>query len=123
MCVSPTPCGRTGLLVAVRDRLGERRPPGRRLEGVGEVLGFVRYQIAGKLHDAHRVGGHAVIGDHALAHPKVAATPDPKDGEVAFGRVPAALCLDLRPAPEPFPGLRVVQTGTAGATGCCARWG
>jgi hypothetical protein len=30
--------------VAGRDRLSERRLPGRRLEGVGEVLGLVRYQ-------------------------------------------------------------------------------
>ena len=28
---------------------------------------------------------------------------------MAFGRVPAALCLDLGPAPEALPGLRVVQ--------------
>ena len=84
-----------GSLVAARDRLSERRPPGRCLEGVGEVLGLVRYQIAAELHDAHRVGGHAVIGDHALVHLKVATAPDPQDGEVAVGRVPAALRLDL----------------------------
>ena len=53
------------------------------------------YHIVGELHDAHRVGGHAVIGDHALAHPKVAAAPDPEDGEAAFDWVPATLCLDL----------------------------
>ena len=79
------------------------------MPGVGEVLGLVRYQIAAELHDAHRVGGHAVIGDHALVHPKVATASDPQDGEVAVGRVPAALRLDLRPAPETFSGLRVVQ--------------
>jgi len=103
-----------GLLVADRDRLGQRRPPGRRLEGVGEVLGLVRDQIAGELHDAHRMGGRAVIGDHDLAHPQVAAAPDTHDGEVAFGRVPAALRLDLRPAPVALPGLRVVQDRVGG---------
>jgi hypothetical protein len=78
-------------ILAARDRLGERRPPGRCLEGVGEVLGLVRYQAVGELHDAHRVGGRAVIGDDALAHPQVAAAGDPQGGEVAFGRVPAGL--------------------------------
>jgi DNA-binding transcriptional LysR family regulator len=103
---SPPPAG---LSVAARDWLGERRPPGRRLEGVGEVLGLVRDQIAGELHDAHRMGGRAVIGDDDLAHPQVTAAPDPHDGEVTLGRVPAALRLDLRPAPVALPGLRVVQ--------------
>jgi hypothetical protein len=49
------------------------------------------------------------MGDHALAHPKVAAAPDPQNGEVAPGRVLAALRLDLRPAPEPRRG----RTGRA----------
>ena len=65
------------------------------MEGVGEVLGLVRYETIGELHDAERVCGHAVIGDHALARPKSAAAQDPADREVAFGRVPAALRLDL----------------------------
>jgi hypothetical protein len=83
-----------GLLVAGRNRLGQRSALGRRVERVGEVLGLVRYETVGDLHDAERVGGHAVIGDHALADPKVAVAQDPADGEVAFGRVPAALLLD-----------------------------
>jgi hypothetical protein len=32
--------------VAGRDRVSERRPPGRRLEGAGELLRLVRYQTA-----------------------------------------------------------------------------
>ena len=34
---------------------------------------------------------------------------DPADGEVAFGRVAAALCLDLCPAAEALAGLRIVE--------------
>ena len=67
-------------------------------------------QVAGERHDADRMGGRAVIGDHHLAHPQFAAAPD-RDGEMAFGWVPAALGLDAGPAPEPLPGLRVVQDG------------
>jgi len=33
----------------------------------------VRHEAVGDLHDADRVCGHAVIGDHNLARPKVAA--------------------------------------------------
>jgi amidohydrolase len=98
-----------GLPVLVRDRLGQRRPPGRRREGVGEVLGLVRDRIAGEFHHAHRVGGRAVVADHDLADPQVAAAPDPQHAEVPLGRMPAALRLDLRPAPEALAGLRVVQ--------------
>jgi transposase len=72
-------------LVAGRNRLSERSAPGRR----GEVLSLVRYQTLGDLHDAERVCGHAVIGDDALAHPKLTAAQDPADVEVAFGWVPA----------------------------------
>ena len=69
----------------------------------------MRYETVGDLHDAERICGHAVIGKHALAHPKDAAAQDPADGEVAFGRIPAALRLDPRPTSEALAGLRVVQ--------------
>src|SRR6185437_9084279 len=48
---------RMGSPVAGRDRVSGRRPPGRRLEGAGELLCLVGYQIGGVLHDAHVVGG------------------------------------------------------------------
>src|SRR3954470_12415269 len=101
--------GAGGLLFARRNRLSQRSAAWRRVEGVGEVLRLVRYETVGDLHDAERVCGHAVIGDDALAHPKVAAAHDPADGEVAFGRVPAALRFDRSPASEALAGLRVVQ--------------
>src|SRR5712675_2364627 len=50
---------------------------------------------------------------HWLTH-RVATAQDPQDGEVAFGRVPAALRLNPRPAPEALPGLRVVQDRVRG---------
>src|SRR5438270_519786 len=52
---------------------------------------------------------HAVIGNHDLAHPKVAAAHDPTDAEVAFGGMPAALRLDPWPTSEALAGLRVVE--------------
>jgi hypothetical protein len=83
------------LLVGGRNRLGERGAPGSRWEGVGEVLGLVRDETVGHLHDAERVCRRTVVGDHALAHPQVAAALDPADDEVALGRVPPTLRLDF----------------------------
>ena len=84
------PESRIDLLVTGRHRFSERSAPGRRGEGVGEVLGLVHDEAFGELHDADREGRHPVIGDHALAHPDVIAAQDPAGGEVAFGRMPAA---------------------------------
>jgi hypothetical protein len=50
-------------------RLRECRPPCRRAKRVCEVLSLVYHMLVSEFHDAHRVGGHAVIGDDALAHP------------------------------------------------------
>src|SRR5450755_2363378 len=69
--------------------------PGGAGKGSAKYWASLRDETIGDLHDAERICGHAVIGDHALAHPNVAAAQDPADGEVAFGRVPAALRLDL----------------------------
>lgn len=67
-----SPWSRMGSPVAGRDRVSGRRPPGRRLEGAGELLRLVGYQIGGDLHDAHSGGGRPVISDHDVAHPQVA---------------------------------------------------
>src|SRR5262249_39406032 len=78
-------------------------------EGVGEVLGLVLHEAVAELHDADRVRGHAVVGDHALAHPHLAAAEDPAHAEVALRRMAAALRLDPRAAPEALARLRVVE--------------
>src|SRR5690349_4194899 len=85
-----------------RHRLRERRPPGWRTERVGKVLRLVHHVIVGEFHNAHRVGGRAVVRDHALAHPQAPGASDPQDGEVPAGRMPAALRRDRVAPPEPF---------------------
>src|SRR5450755_2853820 len=66
-------------------------------------------EAAGELHDANRVGGHAVVADHALAHPYVPVAADPEHGKVPARRMATALRRNSRAAAEPFPGLRVIQ--------------
>ena len=104
-----SPWSRMGSPVAGRDPVSGRRPPGRRLEGAGELLRLVGYQIGGDLHDAHSVGGRPVISDHDVAHPQV-ATPgcardrtggltgsgaDGSGGQEVSGKISAE--ADLRP--------------------------
>ena len=97
-----SPWSRMGSPVAGRDRVSGRRPPGRRLEGAGELLRLVGYQIGGDLHDAHSVGGRPVISDHDVAHPQVATALDAHEtGQVAW--------------------LGLARTGSGGQEGSAAR--
>ena len=66
--------------------------------GVGEVLRLMGDEAAGELHDAHRVGGHAIVGDHALAHPYVPVAGDPEHGKVPVRRMATALRRNGRAA-------------------------
>src|SRR5580704_7739598 len=100
-----------------RHRLREVGPPGLLAEGVSEVLRLVRHVLAGEFHDAHRVAGHAVVGDDALADPQIPAAGDPQDGEVPAGRVPTALRGNRRAAPESFTRLGVIEDRVRGVDG------
>ena len=46
--------------------------PGWRLEGVCEILCFVRYLTVAELHNAHGVCGSPLVGDHIFRDPEVA---------------------------------------------------
>ncbi len=69
----------------------------------------MRHEPVGELHDAHRVGGYAVISDHTLADPEVPTALDSGDGKMALRRMPATLRLDPRAAAEALPRLRIIQ--------------
>ena len=87
---------------SARHRLRECCPPCGRTEGIREILRLVHHLTVGEFHDAHGVGGHAVVGYDALAHPQISAARDPQDGEVPGGRMPATLRRNRRAAPESF---------------------
>src|SRR5580704_321708 len=67
------------------------------------------------------MGGHAVVADHALAHPQVPGAGDPQHGEVPARRMAAALRRDGGAAAEPFSRLRVVQDGVRRVNGVLRR--
>src|SRR3954451_24369586 len=91
------------------DRLGQGGAPRSGVERVAEVLDFVRDGAVGEFHDAHREGGHAVVGDDALTDPQVPGPADPADGEVPIRRMTAALRTDGVAPTEALAGLRIVQ--------------
>src|SRR5665213_2463651 len=49
---------------------------GSRLEGVGKILGLAGHFVIQELHDAHRIGGPAVIGEGEFRDPEVASADD-----------------------------------------------
>src|ERR1700722_15812074 len=51
------------------DEMGARRSG---LERVTEVLGFAGHLAIHELHDAHRVGGLAIVGEDELRDPEIA---------------------------------------------------
>ena len=55
--------------------------PGRRVEGVGEVLRLVDDLAVAELHDAHGVRRLALVGDDVLRHPEIACADYAPDVE------------------------------------------
>src|ERR1700742_2209551 len=53
-----------------------RRARGAGLERVGEILGFAGDLAIQELHDAHRIGRPAVIGENEFGDPQIAAADD-----------------------------------------------
>jgi hypothetical protein len=74
----------------------------------------MRDEAASEFHDAYRMGGLAVVGDHAFADPQIPPATDPADGKVPVRRMAAALRLDLCAAAESLAGLRIVQDRAGG---------
>src|SRR5271165_5815348 len=79
------------------DPLRARRPG---FERVGEVLGLAGHLAIPELHDAHRIGRPAVIGEDEFRHPEVAATDNAADREALRVRLRDARGLDIVPAPD-----------------------
>src|SRR5258708_4024169 len=66
---------------ASRDALNPLAPPGRRLEGIGEILGLVHDLTVAELHNAHCVGWSPLVDDCVFRDPEITFSENSLDGE------------------------------------------
>src|SRR5689334_10451755 len=88
------------------DQMGARRS---RLERVAKVLGLASDLAIHELHDAHRIGRLAVIGEDEFRDPEVALAKDSAHREALAVRLCGARGLDVVPAPDALARLRVLE--------------
>ena len=63
------------------DLLNPLPPPGRRLEGIGEILCFVNDLAVAELHDAYRLRRSPLIRDGVFRDPEIPVSEHPPDLE------------------------------------------
>src|SRR5580704_2587334 len=66
-------------------------------EWIRKVLCFPRNLVVPELHDAHGVGGLAVIRQDEFGDPKITAANDSSDRKPLFARLTSALLLNVAP--------------------------
>src|ERR1700693_3186022 len=79
------------------------------LERVAKVLGLAGHLAIQELHDAHRIGRLAVIGEDEFRDPEVARAEDSTHGEALAVRLRGARGLDVVPALDALARLRVLE--------------
>src|SRR5580704_2576259 len=82
-----------------------------RLKRIAEVLGLTGNLAAFELHDAHRVRRHAVVGEDELSDPNVGSTEYAPHAKALLVRLSSTRRLNIAPAGDPLPGLRVLEHG------------
>ena len=75
------------------DPFDQVRAPGGRRERIRKILRFARHLVARELHDAHRIGRLAVIGQDEFSNPKITTANDSLDSKPLFVRLTSALVL------------------------------
>src|SRR5436190_22934391 len=85
------------------------RPPRRWLERIGEVEDLVGDLVPAEVHDADGVDRLAVVLDHVLRDPEVAAPGDAVEMERQPRRVHLPKGPEVGRPDDPFPGLRIVD--------------
>src|SRR5271155_5400312 len=78
-------------------------------EWIRKVLCFPPNFVAPELHDAHGVGGLAVIGQDEFGDPKITAANDSPDGKSLFVWLIRALALYVASTAGALAGLGVFQ--------------
>src|SRR5579859_1181308 len=79
------------------------------LERVGKILGLPGHLAVQELHDAHRIGWAAVIGEDEFRDPKVARADDAAHPEPLRVRLRGTRGLDVVPPPDALARLRVLE--------------
>src|SRR5580658_1641505 len=90
------------------DPLGTRRSG---LERISEVLGLASDLAIQELHDAHRIGRLAIVGEDEFRDPKVALADNAAHREALAVRLCGARGLNAAPAPDALARLRVLEHG------------
>src|SRR5436190_11846498 len=91
--------------------LDQMRARGGRIEPFGEILRFTGHQPVAEFHDAYRVGGHAVIGQHEFSDPEIAAAGNSPDRESLRVGLDEPALLNVATAADPLARLRIIKHG------------
>src|SRR5581483_6617377 len=78
-------------------------------QGVREILRLAGNHVVPELHDAHGVGGLAVIGEDKFGYPQITAADDSPDGKALFVGLTGALTQYVTPAASALARLGVFQ--------------
>src|ERR1700722_5282777 len=105
VCRLPDP-GSSRSLAHPFDPLRARRP---RLEGVAKTLGLTGNLVVFELHNTHRVGRLAVIGEDEFADPQLANAKNAPHRKALLVRLGHARGLNVASAADALAGLRVFE--------------
>src|SRR5712672_3878581 len=81
----------------------------RGIKPIGEILRFVGHKSFAEFHDAHRVRWYAVIGQHELRDPEIAAADNSPDRKALLVRLDVSALLNVVPAADPLARLRIIE--------------
>src|SRR6516225_2817377 len=82
-----------------------------RLERIAEVLRFSYNVPVPEFHDAHRIRGRAVVGEHEFRDPEITVADDSPHGKALLARLNGPALLDIAPTLDALAGLRIVEHG------------
>jgi hypothetical protein len=97
---------------ASRALLNPLLPPGRRLEGIREILRLVDHLAVAELHDTHRVCQSLLVGDGVFRDPEIPVSDNPLDLEAGrFAGMMTPQGLQISSPEDSLPRLGIVTNG------------
>src|ERR1700754_5330786 len=80
-----------------------------RLKRIAEVPRLPLDVSVPEFHDAHRVRGRAVVGEHEFCDPEITRADDSPHRKALLVRLNGSALLDIAPASDALAGLRIVE--------------